>query len=331
MVVTFRQETVWNPPKELIRELEAGAAARGESMGYIFQGLYVEEGQFSLLEGRALYDVAYAPETVKRFESEKAVFVRRTVKAYAYDRAESLVVHSQTKHAAGRISNTERLPSDYPIDIALGLRCFGEQAWFDPSRLTAAECTITDGGRVLMRISDGFRPGVSHQWEVDPKAQDAIVGYQRIEANGSVLFDMKCSEFRSYGDRALPQVIEARFMAPAGKDATVVRRTAKVTVTEYSLESADNTPERYHISYPSGSRIEESRLNVPLQAATTRSFSDKEIFGLAKARDASIAPHPDPSNTLSRLIWIVASISFVVLLLLCAHRYRRSNNHIVSN
>jgi hypothetical protein len=318
IVATFRQETTYTlSPDPDVVALVRGQRANGQ---HPFEGLYIEQGQFSFLRQQAIYDVTYAPETVQRFQAENAAYLKHTVKTYARDRAESLVVHSKSGHAAGKISDSQKLPDEYPIDVALGLRCNYEQVWLDQSRLASANLNVTDNGLVWLEMPDIDAQGAIHRLQFNPNAGYALVECQYLRNDGFVLAEIECDDFSDYGGLILPMLVKARYMQQSqGRPFTV--RSIKLVAMNYSINGSTNTPDRYHLSYPAGALIHESRFDVPLHTATTKSFSDREIFEAAQARDARSGR---PSRTpFSRLTWLFGSTAIAALIVLYLYKYHR--------
>jgi hypothetical protein len=319
VTATFKQETTYTPPPAFAEELKSAPPANGGPVlkrEYLYNGLYIQRGTFSFLDGRAIYDVEYDPATVQRFESENMPFLRHSVQSFDLDRAESLVVHSKTGHAAGKISNSERLPDDFPIDIALGLRCAMEQVWLDPGRFADVQPVSLENGRMLFDIPDRSTSGIRHQWETDQGAQNAIVAYRRVDKSGFTSVDVTCSNFERYGEFMLPRLIESRWLWPSEKGSFVIRKI-KVLVSQFVVDSPNNQPSQYHIAYPTNTVIEESRMNVPLYATTTRTFSDREIYEIARAKDVRLSARQRSLEGVSVLTWnIVAGVALSTMALL---------------
>ncbi|HZL36363.1 MAG TPA: hypothetical protein VFC78_13675 [Tepidisphaeraceae bacterium] len=278
------------------------------------KGLYVELGEFNFLQGRALYDVSYAPETVRRLQSEDETFIKRTAKAYTLERAESLVEHSRTGHVAGIITDQARLPNEWPIDIALGLRCGFDQTWLDESRLKQARFTEIPSGNVAMLLEDESHV-VEYRWELDPRLRYAIVRFQtHTIKDHSLSYDLTCGDYENHGGIFLPGAIRGTAVWIKSERETVVPTSEKMMNIEYSLNSPDNVPERYNINYPAGSLVTDVRLNVPMRAATTRPFTDRDVFVLAAAHDAKSAAIPVKSGVWGPTRWEWAGVSLCAVL-----------------
>ncbi|HZL36362.1 MAG TPA: hypothetical protein VFC78_13670, partial [Tepidisphaeraceae bacterium] len=289
--VRFRQETIHTPPYDdaTMRRM-FGASLGLPATGSLHEqkGLYVELGEFSFLDGRALYDVSYAAETIERLKSENEIFIGRTVKAYTLERAESLVEHSRTGHVAGIIKDQAKLPDEWPIDVALGLRCGFDQTWLDKSRLKQAQFTKMPSGNIAMLLESDDHV-TQYRWELDSRLEYATVKFQMYFQDHFLSIDMNCGDYKDHDGIFLPGVISAVGMWSKANHQSAVTLSEKVMNIEYSLNSPDNVPERYNINYPADSLVTDVRLNVPMRAATTRPFTDRDVFVLAAAHDAKSA------------------------------------------
>lgn len=320
VIVTFHQETFLTPPPEIVKENNRVAVPGNRAgPGRVREGLFVINGRFAFLNGNARYDDTCDPITVKRFETEGEPFHRKEIFSFARDRAEEFIEHAPSRHQVGGIFDHKDLPNEYPIDLALGLRC-GYEQWLTESVINSATFEVAPEGLVVMRIKDSEDDKLEYHWAVDSHNSNALVRFWASRGS-TVLTDINCSSFTLHDGLALPEAVRAVYNSTRGGKLSVVR-TVTVNSIKYDLGSSDNIVAKYYIEYPAGALVTDMRLKVPMRAATTRSFSDKEIYLAAAARDARSRPLPQRSG---RTKWWIG-VWALLLLTLCWYWLQRSRN-----
>lgn len=164
---------------------------------------------------------------------------------------------------------------------------------------------------MVMRVRSGADPQTEYVWELDPKHSNALVRFKMLQG-GEVLDEITASDFEVQDGVALPRnAREVDRWLRHGK--IVVVQTGTLSAIRCLLGSPDNVPALYHIEYPAGALVTDMRLKVPMRAATTRAFSDRDVYLAAVARDSR--SRPIPAQTKLTRWWILGGI---VLGCMCA-------------
>lgn len=322
VITKYREDTLYSPPSPVVDSL------RSEGVGgrpvQVRQGHYIELGEFSFLNGCALYDHSYSPDTVQRLLSERQVFIRREVGAYSAERAESLVEHGEAGQPVGVIMDRAKLPLDHPIDIALGLRRGNEQTWITPA--TVKDATFRAGTRshVIMELHDSRSDQIVYRWELDPDIGYAPVVWQALKSSGALISELNCSEFAQHDGIYLPGVVVGKSIFRS-KGVESVIRTVRINDIEYAVNPPENLPQRYEIRYPPGTLVTDMRVNLPMRAEKERQFSDRDIYNLAMQRDSRRRDLPRPKSSVLRWMVLVMSgfvIAAVVLFAVATRKNR---------
>ena len=144
-------------------------------------------------------------------------------------------------------------------------------------------------GRISLR--GGNPKGNTSEWLLDPELGYAAVRYRVYEkGDAKVGVEYRMEDFRSVDNLMLP----FKICGVWGADPNRPVRTETIKVSTYRLNDPENTPDRYHIDWPEGTRIMDTRAGVAfrVEAGGLRYVDDERIGG----SPSNNSPGPRPKN-----------------------------------
>ncbi len=237
---------------------------RGTGFVVTNTGTRVTAKQFSVLQDRCMYranDISWDrgfehPYLAKIGSLYQSVYVRTS------DRVETFSGNDRgPKHNQGSIRQTAPLPKFGGFELCLGLRM-----WDAPDPLTVKDVE----GMALAKTEEGAISlrGLNHndwanEWVFDPQLGYALVRYRAyLPKSNTVFTEYVMEDFRPVDGLMLPFRVHGVW----GLDPNNPRRTETFVVKAYRLNDPNNTPDRYHIDWPEGTRVYDARTGTPFRA-----------------------------------------------------------------
>ncbi len=273
-------------------------------------GTRITRKQFSVLEGRYLYvanDESWDRE-VQHPDLPEVTPMKKDIYVRASDRCEQFRGDDRgTFTYMGEISDRAPLPGFGELELSLGLR-----QWWAPDPLTETEIeamspTKTDDGKVSLRGLN--HEGKADEWLLDPDLGYAPVCYRVYGTEGNeVTIEYRMEDFRPVDGLMLPFEVHGTWRAGPN---TVIETTT-VAVTAYRFNDPNNTPERYHIDWPEGTRIWDRRAGLGFRATddALKYIGDNRIAQIALSQisknstgepnGSTVAPSNDSPNAESQ-------------------------------
>lgn len=295
-------------------------------IGISLEGAWGYSLSFRFLDGRAVYDWRYDQATAEQARQRLGLGdVCRQLAVFSHERAETLDQRFNDEPGLGTITDSATLPTDHPIDIALGLRHYGQEGWLTPQMLQDAVLSRTASGTIALVLdtppgSAGGRSTLRHTWEFDPNNGYAMVEYRASTVGASFAFaQIVCSDFKAIGTVSLPYTIEYRRFSIAGGQGVHPILNERMRVMHYLLNDPENTPESYVLNWPGHSFLKDMRTGELFKPATTRPITDAEIIAKAQRR-LSLS---DTEGTRAKMVGLVVSCLAVLCVLALWLRHRK--------
>ncbi len=158
----------------------------------------------------------------------------------------------------------------------------------------------TDEGKISLRGPN--HEGWPNEWLFDPELGYAPVRYRvyKRESN-EVSIEYTIEDFRPVDGLMLP----FRVCGVWGMDPNDRSRTETVVVTAYRLDDPTNTPERYHIDWPEGTRVKDTHSGITFRVKddALQYIADKRIAQIAldqlaegEVNEPNVAEYPEPPS-----------------------------------
>jgi hypothetical protein len=244
LVVEYKlHEDNWPPPR-LIAQIEAMNAADGTRRMELHKGPSDHLGSFRYLDGRWRVESHLTDESAKAAPDSET---KDEIVSY-YDGAyeqRRLSVAGFKVATSGKSKTPPRLMLD-PLDLGLGVRMLDGLNWLTPDDLKNAAVEVVSTSEVNVRMKDAFY-GREHLWRFDPQNGFALTTYAIIRDGIETV--VLCKDFRVVDRVTLPYKIDVRRFAPEDGQTMPVMQ-ASYSVTKYELNSPENTPDSFHITWP---------------------------------------------------------------------------------
>jgi hypothetical protein len=158
----------------------------------------------------------------------------------------------------GQIQNSKAMTSDL-IPTVLGLGACGERRLLTEEDIRNMKITRSADGKILLQH---LRPGgYVHEWTVDPNRGYAITAH-RSGPGGNFADIWTMEDFRDVGGIQLPHKIHRTHWWDDGSKGP----EWIMDVNEYRLDDPANTPERYKMRWPEGTRVTDMRSGMSFVA-----------------------------------------------------------------
>lgn len=242
------------------------------------KGSLVATKEFSILEKRYLYDkhLESWDQKIKHPDLPKVNLTKRQLDVFNPKRTEHLRCFEKNK-PRGEIRNQRNLPEG-DIDVALGLREFGQHELLTDVLINEMSISQPNSDQVILRDVDA--KGVTHEWVFDLKLGYALTRYRRlVPPDKHVNIEYIMEDFKNIDGIFLPFKTRSRWK---GRDNKTLR-TDTIEIIEYKLNDPNNTPERYRIKWPEGTRIFDKRSGIHFSTKDGRMTytNDEDIFEMA--------------------------------------------------
>jgi hypothetical protein len=260
--------------KILNKDLAAKAA--------LYAGVTTFDESFSFLNGASHYTQTATPQTLKRFEgNDQLAFYPKYDAIYTADRVETLVVHA-SHDQRGQIADKQQLPVDTLIEVALGMRSFGGDRWLtatDINRFKAS--TDNNGNTVLTWVSP---TQATHIWTFTVDPVPRLISYT-LAGDGWFKREMTCDKFSVQKGVAVPTSVIWKEITNEGNTIQWTLETVTLAVTQVVVDDPANTPDKYVMHWPLGTRVLDGRVKQEIDiTSTTRPLSDDDIVKVLAAK-----------------------------------------------
>jgi len=221
----------------------------------IATGTEEQEKEFWFLKGMARYEsrlirrdrgihLGYElPEEIKR------------VYAFSKERVEILSQHQHKDgvRSQGQIRADFALP-DSALETALAMRLLGAPERLDAASLAEMDVEADDSSEVVVGIKDSHN--TCHQFVLSKDLGYAAVAYRmRRPQDENVVCEMKMNDFEKVGGIMLPRTMGLDRYMYTRDGARRPVEVKKIQVQEYRLNGPENVPAKYHIEWPSDTRV----------------------------------------------------------------------------
>ena len=162
----------------------------------------------------------------------------------------------RTDKVLGAIEPRVMPPQLSRIEYALGLRGGGDGGWLTAEKLQAMELSRDEAGRIVLHRMDG-KLKMRREWVFDPSLEYAMVGYclRTGQPPVGVRAEIVASDFKAVDGKPLPFALTFRTIDPSGRQ----NHRWEATVTRYTLNGPDNTPDHYHVPWHKGMTVIDRR------------------------------------------------------------------------
>ena len=254
----------------------------GSQVMIIDTGNRVETKEFSVLENRTLYDQHLDSwnRKIEHPDLDIVAFTERKVDAYNPDRTEHLHVTKGVRTPRGEIRNDRTLPRG-DIDIALGLRRNHSPVLLTEELIKEMAIDQPNSDQVILRDVDA--KGITHEWIFDRKLGYALTSYRtRIPPDNWIDVEFVMEEFKNVDGIFLPFRISGMDRTSSNGRKRLVQEY-DIQVAEYRLNDPTNTPERYRIKWPEGTRVYDMRSGFYffVKGGQMTYVNDEDIFEMA--------------------------------------------------
>jgi len=179
------------------------------------------------------------------------------ITTYTPDVSEYLGLDRDNKPTRGVINPPRRLPSP-EIEIALGLRAHGQTDVLTPEALAGMLLTLPDDDTAVLRVADN--ENFTHEWTYLRAHGYALGRYHRIPPPGKAVHqEAVMSDFRDAGGMIMPYAMTLASKTIRGGKVERVNIKTEATVVRYLIGSDKNTPDRYRLRWPAGTRLFDRR------------------------------------------------------------------------
>ena len=219
-------------------------------------GMRVWKKRFMLLEGKSRYETRI---TIIEGAAQGADWRPETeaqIRTYYEEGAEYLGLDQEGKPLRAVLYGPRRLPPP-EIEIGLALRSHGQTDRLHPQALEGMRLHLPDNHTAILRANDNEQ--YTHEWTFDRRHGYALARYQRIPPPGRMTHhEVVMGDFRDAAGMILPysMVLTSKTVRAGGFRTNL---TSEVSVKSYRLNDPENTPSRYHIDFPNGTRIRDRR------------------------------------------------------------------------
>lgn len=243
----------------------------------VVKGVISTHKRFSFLHGRALFEATLTPDSlaVERTKGAGAE-LRLNVRAFSFDRFENFGDTIDSAHPKGLIADKGEVPHDAALDLALGLRLIRASNWDGPD-IAHLPLHQDAHGHVIGQLTTP--EGRKHEWTWTSPALPLLNSYVFKGSDGTPVQQVTSTDFREVQGVMLPHRIEYSLFAKSGAELRTVRVTS-CTVTKYVINDPTNNEGRYHIAWPPGTIVLDSRIGFSFiaTAGAPKSVSDQEIY-----------------------------------------------------
>jgi len=258
MIVAYDVNTTYTPLASEVQIVENLNREKTGSSRKISIWVGSERGSktVSFLGGKAKFGARF---TERSFKENMRGLPTSEVQAFSGKTAEILYGFKDDSVFKGVIKDTKIRWPEPEVEIGLGLRGFGQGSWADSNTVKGMSVGTGDDGSAIVGYVD--RKGVKHEWSCDPKLRYAPVSYRRWAREGQLNHEMRMEDFEEIDGVMLPNKMNLRTINWENDTKHVVIE-AKIEVIEYRLNDPENTPERYKIKWPLGTRIRDQILGM---------------------------------------------------------------------
>jgi hypothetical protein len=248
-------------------------------------------GVFSFLYGSAKLESLTGDQTLKYWAEHGVNTLRRQVitidPSGREEQLHEIPVRGRVE-VGGGVEQITEFPLDWTVDLALGLRLFGEREWLTKQALAAAEqlpptdpeiSTLefkqSNGNVDLLRFDRRLLYALVSERCTFPEAPDSFV-------------EITNSNFRREDNVFLPMSIDRQrhYIDLSGKPRDSL--VCKIVVSKYILNDPDNTESRFRTIWPARIRIYDARVRQAIDVGpTSRPLSDDDIREQLDQREAS--------------------------------------------
>jgi len=246
LVIEYKMHEAFSPPPSLVAAVAAANNAAGRMTTAI--DLLSEDHlcKFRYLDGRLWLEQHLTEESVKSLPGYE---FKDEIHSFFDGGYEQYVLPIQGFKGMGtgiRSRQPKKLLTD-PIDLGLGVRIDGDQKWVTSEELKNLPIEITSDGQVSIH-KQADTSGRTHTWNFDPQNDYALKQYLVVR-NGIAETTVFCRGFHNVGGLTLPNQIDIRRYALIDGQIMQVMQTS-FEVTNYQLNSPDNTPESFYMTWP---------------------------------------------------------------------------------
>jgi len=260
LIVEYQVTSEYHLPPNI--NIENAITKSGNKTIVTVTGIRNDSKEFSILGDRVLYD-QFTNSWDRKLENpdlDKISFSERTITAFNPDRVELFTKQNNYDAGRGTIRNEGQFPIN-DIEYALGLRTYMTTSFLTEDNINEMTIDILDDNQVVVTDLDSSK-GKRDEWVFDKDHGYALTCYRRYEKIGDekekLGVEFKMTDFKNVDGIFLPFVVQgARYnyiddqRSPAQED--------DIKVAKYRLNDEENTPERYHINWPEGTRIGDAR------------------------------------------------------------------------
>jgi hypothetical protein len=253
-----------------------------------YVGTYESTRRFSVLDGRVRFEELKSQQWLERAQRDaQPQEPTSNITILSRERAECFSRY-EGRGAFGSIANpTDLSPSsDWVVDVALGLRGEPHGTRFleaEAVKQARVEPAPKADGDIVVTIPTGLN--TFNSWYFRVTGEDAtIVGYKYTGADKQAYEDIACEDFQRGEDGFLlpRKITKKKFYL--GKDESYCSETVNITVLKYH-DQKENTPERYTMVWPAGTRVTDLRTRENFVIGSTpRTLDDDFIAAASKDR-----------------------------------------------
>jgi hypothetical protein len=287
VTVSYDSAVVHTPPPDAAAQVNV-PLPKGVTRGPKIQGPETESATFSFNSGSLLLDRRISPETMQMHATGGRPTSRELL-CISPERVELLSWWEGKTDPGGSIEPTRPIAGNprlefWTVDLALGLRMWhGDYLKEDDvSRMQVAQA-----GANAVTVTCVGTYNSQHQWTFDLANGHALRSYEVKRADGLLMVEVKCDDFRRFGDAMVPMKITRRDLSipkDGAKEGSVLRRW-EIQVTNYVVPDPANTPTHFLMVWPKGIKILDERHDLILPAKpSAQRWTDEAIMAEGKPR-----------------------------------------------
>jgi len=179
------------------------------------------------------------------------------ITTYTPEVSEYLGLDKENKPTRGVINPARGLPHP-EIEIALGLRAHGQTDVLTPDALAGMRYSMPDDQTFVLSVDDNEKS--THKWTYLRAHGYALGNYHRFPPPGrTVHHEAAMSDFRDAGGMIMPYAMTLASRTMRGDEVQRVNVQTDAAVTRYWIGDDENTPTRYRIRWPAGTRLFDKR------------------------------------------------------------------------
>jgi hypothetical protein len=191
------------------------------------------------------------------------------------------------------IDRSGEAPDLWTVDLALGLRPYRRLAPFSTDEVRKLALGWTEKGSLVAQYSDE-RHNI-HRWYFSPGEGYALTDYTVSLPDGTLFEDVEPSEFKIYGNVALPAHILRRSIYYDHRGNAKPMKTIELTQITFDVHDPGNSEEGMYIKWPKGSLIGDRRTAAQLvvrERDQTMDDATIETYLRKAATQPAISPSP---------------------------------------